>query len=102
MSEYRQGSLRFIAPGALIMFAILVLIVIVISLGGSSGSDSGSQLDKQQRTGTVSKRRFYTVKNGDSLGVISEKTGKSIEELQALNPDLDPQALIAGQRIKLR
>ena len=101
MSEYRQSSLRFLAPGALITFAILVLIVIVISLGGSN-SDSTSQIDKQQTTTKVAKRRFYTIKDGDSLGVISEKTGKSVEELQALNPDLDPQALIAGQRIKLR
>ena len=44
----------------------------------------------------------YTVKTGDTLGGIAEKTGVSVERLQELNPELDPQALVAGQKIKLR
>ena len=48
------------------------------------------------------KRRNYTVKAGDTLGAIAEKTGVSVERLLVLNPELDPQALVAGQRIRLR
>lgn len=48
------------------------------------------------------KRRNYTVKAGDTLGGIAEKTGVTVERLLVLNPQLDPQALVAGQRIKLR
>ena len=44
----------------------------------------------------------YTVKTGDTLGAIAEKTGTDVERLQELNPELDPQALVAGQKIKLR
>ncbi|MEA2351873.1 MAG: LysM domain, partial [Thermoleophilaceae bacterium] len=44
----------------------------------------------------------YVVKTGDTLGSIAQKTGVPVEKLQELNPTLDPQALVSGQRIKLR
>ena len=44
----------------------------------------------------------YTVKVNDTLGGIAEETGVSVETLLELNPDLDPQALVSGQKIKLR
>ena len=47
-------------------------------------------------------RARYTIKTGDTLGAIAEKTGVPVERLEELNPELDPQALVAGQRIKLR
>jgi peptidoglycan lytic transglycosylase D len=46
--------------------------------------------------------RHYVVKRGDALAVISQKTGISVERLMALNPSLDPLALVPGQRIRLR
>ena len=42
------------------------------------------------------------MKVGDTLGGISEKTGVPVEQLLELNPNLDPQALVSGQKIKLR
>ena len=42
------------------------------------------------------------MKTGDTLGAIAEKTGVDVEKLQELNPELDPQALVSGQKIKLR
>jgi LysM repeat protein len=42
------------------------------------------------------------VRSGDTLGSIAQKTGIPVEQLQQLNPSLDPQALVSGQRIKLR
>jgi LysM repeat protein len=44
----------------------------------------------------------YTVKTGDTLGRIAAKTGVPVARLQRLNPQLDPQALVSGQRIRLR
>ena len=45
---------------------------------------------------------FYTVKTGDTLGGIAETVGIPITRLQELNPELDPQALVSGQKIRLR
>ena len=47
-------------------------------------------------------RRTYIVQSGDTLSAISLATGVPVERLQALNPDLDVQALQPGQRLKLR
>jgi LysM repeat protein len=44
----------------------------------------------------------YVVKSGDTLAAIAEKTGVPVEQLQALNPELDPRALVTGQRVTLR
>ena len=42
------------------------------------------------------------MKLNDTLGLIAEKTGVPVERLQELNPELDPQNLVVGQRVKLR
>jgi LysM repeat protein len=103
-------SARIIAPVALAVCAVAVLVVIGGSLGGSDSSDgkgSSADTETQQTTGattTTGKRRpaTYTVKSGDTLGAIAESTGVPVDMLQELNPELDPQALIAGQKIQLR
>jgi LysM repeat protein len=44
----------------------------------------------------------YTVKVGDTLGAIAAKTGVPLARIQALNPDVDPHAMVAGQQIRLK
>ena len=46
--------------------------------------------------------KTYTVQSGDTLTAIAHKTGVPVAELQALNPEIDPQILIAGEVLKLR
>ena len=43
----------------------------------------------------------YTVIKGDTLSKIALKNGTTLAELQKLNPDIDPNKLEIGQRIKL-
>ncbi len=109
MSAQSSSSARILAPVALAICAVAVLIVIGGSLGGgddSSGGGSTPAAETTEATGTTTtgKRQpaTYTVKSGDTLGGIAEKTGVEVETLQELNPELDPQALIAGQKIQLR
>ena len=72
------------------------------STGGGSAASSETQAQDTKTTTAPRAPASYTVKSGDTLGAISEQTGVSVETLQELNPALDPQALIAGQKIKLR
>jgi LysM repeat protein len=106
-------SPRMIAPAALVLFAIVLGIVIVSSLvGGGSGSESRDAVTRQSHekgqsprrgtTGAAVGRRTYVVRPGDTLARIAEQTGIAIDRLIALNPSVDPQALVTGQRIKLR
>ena len=50
---------------------------------------------------TKRKRKVYVVKPGDTPSGIAEKTGVSLEQLEEANPDLDPQLLAPGQRIRI-
>ena len=54
--------------------------------------------DETKRTST----RTYEIREGDSLAAISRETGVPVDEIEELNPSLDPLALVPGRRIKLR
>jgi LysM repeat protein len=104
----RRSAGRLIAPLALVLAAVAVLLVIQGTLG-SGGDSSGDKPERttsvQQETTQTTKQRVrpsYTVKLNDTLEGISEKTGVSVARLEELNPELDPQNLIVGQKIKLR
>ena len=105
----RRSTARLLAPLALLL-AIAAVLVVVQASGNSDSSngDSGNETttEPSPRQGTTEQLRRqrpnYTVKLNDTLGLISEKTGVAVERLQELNPELDPQNLIVGQRIKLR
>lgn len=110
MSARPSSSARLLAPVALAVCAVAVLIVIGSSLGGgdgdagsSAGTTVSSEAQAETKTATTPRQPAnYTVKSGDTLGGIAEQTGVPVDTLQELNPELDPQALIAGQKIKLR
>ena len=102
----RRSAARLIAPLALVLSAVAVLVVINASTGSKeSGSEPARTTSTTTESTTTSKQRVrpsYTVKLNDTLERISEKTGVSVAVIESLNPDLDPQNLIVGQKIKLR
>jgi hypothetical protein len=114
MSPQRAPSpARLLAPLALGTFVVALLLVVLASAGGDGDSEDGAGRsairERPAAPGRADNRRrpsrqasTYTVKPRDTLGSIAEKTGVEVETLQVLNPQLDPQALVAGQKIKLR
>jgi LysM repeat protein len=102
----RRSAARLLAPLALVLSAVAVLVVINASKGSDkSGNEPARTTTTQTESTTTSKQRVrpsYTVKLNDTLERISEKTGVSVAVIESLNPDLDPQNLIVGQKIKLR
>jgi LysM repeat protein len=107
-----RSPARFLAPLALVAVVIALLMIVNSSRNdtGSGGKPSqsssqstatpakGSKTGQRQRKGP----RRYTVKSGDTPSSIADKTGVPLEEILRLNPDLDPQTLSPGQRIRLR
>ena len=96
----RRRTARLLAPLALLLAVAAVLVVVQSTTNsGDSKSDTASESSSPQDTTseTTAKprpvRANYTVKLNDTLGLISEKTGVSVERLQTLNPDLDPQRM---------
>ena len=101
--------MRLVAPLAIIAF--VVAFFVVLSSSGTHHHSGGSRAPASttptgsSTTRTTSKfahRRTYTVRAGDTLGAIAIKTGVSVTSLEDLNPGLDPEGLVAGQKIKLR
>jgi LysM repeat protein len=112
----RRSPARWLAPIALVACAVVVYAVVnatLLSSDESTSKPTASKSSTTSKTRTVSersksgkrssarRRRTYTVKSGDTLSSIAEKTGVSLERIQTLNPKLDSQSLQTGQRVKL-
>ncbi len=107
----RRSPARFLAPLAVVAVAVAFYGVLKHNL---SDSGSGKSPPAAERSGTPAKqaadrkssqkrkRKTYVVKPGDTPSAIAEKTGVPLAEIERLNPDLDPQLLAPGTKIKLR
>jgi LysM repeat protein len=105
MPDYKPNQfVRVFAVLALIAALVVVVAVVATSSGGGGGGDGGdSQKTHVSKAGRQAIRKgVWIVRSGDTLGAISVKTGIDQSTLEMLNPDLDPQALLEGQRIALR
>jgi LysM repeat protein len=120
---------RWLGPAALAISVLAVAFVVTSSTGNGSEDEpapASTEASQEREGGRTTARdrpgrtgqgggsttatttttpgdgaRTYTVRAGDNLGSIAERTGVSVEELQELNPTADPQALTVGQKIKL-
>ena len=110
-AQGRSTIARLVAPLALIAFAVVLVAIVLGSgvVGEENGSETAGTRDlpaATDRTGTTEKPKrraaTYTIKANDTLSGIALKTGTTVERLQELNPELDPQGLVACQKIKLR
>jgi LysM repeat protein len=103
MKKRAKAPARILAIVALLIAAVALAAVVSGSVGDDSGSSSKTQYgaeqkDKKQRT----KASSYVVESGDTLTSIAHKTGIPVAEIIALNPTVDPQILIAGEKLKLK
>jgi LysM repeat protein len=46
--------------------------------------------------------KFYVVQSGDTLTSIAHENGVPVARILRLNPGVDPQILISGEKLKLR
>lgn len=107
MKKKRSWLARFLALVALIA-AIVAIVVVASNTHLHSNSDSrGRQAttahkEQQQKKKPRTTKKTYTVQSGDTLTSIAHATGLTVGELQALNPEVDPQILVAGEVLKLQ
>ena len=47
------------------------------------------------------KRKFYVIKEGDTLESIAAKKNTTLDDLLTLNPGIDPTTLTPGQKIRI-
>ena len=109
----RRSNARYLAPLALVAF--LIALAAVVSSSGGEQEDTGATTAPAERsedarqgdetrdsTSRRGGRRTYVVHAGDTPSTIAEKTGVSLSTLEELNPEIDPQQLSPGQRLRLR
>ena len=111
-SRPRRNPLRYLAPVALAAIALATYLVVQHNVGSGSGGSSavstttgGHTSQTSKTSGTrhgASKSKFYRVRSGDSLSVISARTGVSLPTLETLNPGVSSSNLQVGQRLRLR
>ena len=108
-----RSPARFIAPLALVAFALALFVVVSSTIGGDSGETgtkgsaapaqpSNTAGTKQQPKKKKKTPKTYVVKSGDTPSGIAVKVGVPLDELLQLNPDLDPQAMTPGMKLKVR
>jgi LysM repeat protein len=104
MEKRTSAFARIFATIALAGAVIVVIVAISSSLGDSNSSTKsgkgGNHSSHTSRPKTTAKT--YVVESGDTLVSIAHRTGVPVAHILALNPEVDPQILIAGQTLKLR
>lgn len=70
--------------------------------GGSGGGSGHAGHVKQSQAPPAHTPKTYEVQSGDTLTSIAHETGVSVAVILKLNPGVDPQILISGEKLKLR
>jgi LysM repeat protein len=104
MPDYKPNQIvRVFAVLALIAALFLVVVVIATTHGGSSSTSTTAHKSTVTKEGRRALHRgVWIVHAGDTLGAIALKTGVDVDTLTRLNPKIDPQTLLQGERIALR
>jgi hypothetical protein len=97
-----RSPARVLAPLALAVFVLAVLVVLATTGGRGHSRNVRRAGSPLAGASGVQPRQCRRVKRGELLSTIALKTGISVQRLRQLNPDLDPQALRAGQKIRIR
>lgn len=104
----RSTAARILAPLALLAAGGATYGVVKDGLKNGNHKASATTTATSTTTTTKAKsksksrgKRTYTVKSGDVLSAIAEKTGVSLARIEQLNPKIDPSSLQKGQKLKL-
>jgi LysM repeat protein len=86
---------------------VLLVVVIGSTLGGGDSGDSGGRRHHGKTAHRSAGQRshvpaVYVIESGDTLTSIAHEFGVPVARIIELNPEVDPQILIAGEKIKLR
>jgi hypothetical protein len=95
----------FARYGAPLAFLAAVTAAVLLVRAGLDSSPPPSPEPTQVVTTTgksPTTKRYYRVRPGDSFATIAARLDTTPEELQALNPGIEPTALRVGQRIRVR
>lgn len=117
----RRELTRFGAPAAFLLAATIAVLLVKAGLDNSDSASTvagptttaqttthATTTTKLVLTGTGTSTstttpgaQYYVIQSGDTLGGIAAKYDTTVEQLLTLNPDVDPNALHPGDRIRV-
>jgi LysM repeat protein len=105
MKKRSSASARVLAATAL----IAAFVIAIVAITGSVGEDDSNGSGRRGRHGKAAQKTHrkhipagYEVKSGDTLISIAHRMGVTVSQIEELNPEVDPQILVAGEQLKLR
>ena len=105
MNQRSSAPARVLATIALVGGFLVLVVVVATSLGDSDdgGKDGRPAVQMGKQGGAKGDApKSYVVQNGDTLTSIARKTGVPVSSIEELNPGVDPQILVSGEKLKLR
>ncbi|HVC88510.1 MAG TPA: LysM domain-containing protein [Gaiellaceae bacterium] len=108
---------RYVAPAAFLLAATIAIVLIRSGIEAGHAPSSSTTGVLTLRTtpkrvattptttgaaATPAAPRFWTVRAGDTFGVISTKSGVPVVTIEQLNPTVHSTSLYIGQKIRLR
>jgi LysM repeat protein len=104
MEKSNSAFARIVAAVALAGAVVLVIAVVSGAVGGSDSSSKKQYGENHaaKKQAHRTKAATYTVETGDTLTSIAHETGIPVAQILRLNPEVDPQILIAGEILKLK
>jgi LysM repeat protein len=109
--ERQPWGPRLLAP--LAFFTAVVILVLLVNSSLSSDTEgsttptnppaaTGNTTTGGTTTTATGRRRFYRIREGDTLEAIAERFDTTVDDLLQLNPGIDANSLTPGQRIRIR
>jgi LysM repeat protein len=107
---WRAGFKRYGAPAAFLAAVTIAVLLVRAGLDTSSSPNSTTATSTRTAstpTGTattnpVRRRRYYRLRQGETISDVAIRFDTTVEQLLALNPGIEPNALSVGQRIRVR
>ena len=104
---WRAELKRYAAPVAFL--ALVTIAVLLVRQGlqtsSSSATTSGVTTTAGAHPTSAARRanpRYYRLRAGETISDVAIRFNTTVEQLLALNPGIDPNALDVGQRVRIR
>jgi peptidoglycan DL-endopeptidase LytF len=108
--DWRAEFKRYGAPAAFL--AAVTIAVLLVRAGLDTDSSANTTTATTTRVASTStatttatsvrRRRYYRLRQGETISDVAIRFDTTVEQLLALNPGIEPNSLDVGQRIRVR